>query len=174
MGSLDWDFNSPKIKKYFGKNWAKAKKSHDEVKSSAIALFEKKFPYANVNEFEWWINIDRETGVAKLGDIRYVGDKSGNLWNLNNTMRSYSYSVYSNDFKYKYRTNLFWGPAGGNFQPTTKDPEELELSEGDLGFDETRFPLYVTKTSSFQTNFPALETKWAGKEDDITKTKVSD
>ena len=52
------------------------------------------------------------------------------------------------------------------------DPEALKLSEGKLGFDEAKFNLYVTKTSSFPTNFPALKTTWKGKEDDITKAKV--
>ena len=75
-------------------------------------------------------------------------------------------------FKYKYKSHLFWGPASGVFQPTSKDPETLKLTEGKLGFDETKFPLYVTKTSSFPTNFPALETTWKGKEYNITKAKV--
>ena len=75
-------------------------------------------------------------------------------------------------FKYKYKSPLHWGPASGVFQPTNKDPKELRLTEGNIGFDKTKFPLYVTKTSSFPTNFPALETKWKGKEDDITKSKI--
>ena len=167
--SKDWNFNSPGVKKWLGANLAKAKKSHDQVKAQALSNFRKKYPYANPKELEFWIDIDNTTGQAKLADTRYIGDGEGNLRNLNGTQRSYSYSLSSNTFKYKYRSELFWGPASGVFQLTNKDPGELKLSEGNLGFDETKFPVYVTKTSSFQSNFPSLETSWGGKEDDITK-----
>ena len=172
MGSKDWNFNDPKVKKWLGYNWAKAKKSHDEVKNKALKDFKNRYPYADPKEFEFWIDIDPSTGQATLNSINYIGDGEGNLWNLNRTQKSYSYSLDSNTFKYKYTSVLFWGPESGVFQPTSKDPEELKLSEGNLGFDETKFKLYVTKVSYFTTNFPALKTAWKGKENDITKAKV--
>ena len=139
--SKGWNFNSPNVKKWLQANLAKAKKSHDQVKAQALSDFRKKYPYANLKEFEFWIDIDNMTGQATLADTRYIGDGEGNLYNLNNTQKSDSYSLSGDVFKYKYRSHLFWGPASGVFQPTTEDPSKLELSEGNLGFDETKFPL---------------------------------
>ena len=170
--SKDWNFDAPLVKRYFGKNLNEAKNSHDDVKAKAISDFKKNYPYANPKEFEFWINIDPETGEASLDSINYIGDGEASLWNLNHTSRSYGWDITSDTFKYKYRSHLFWGPASGVFQPTTKYPDVLKLSERKLGFNETKFNLYVTKTSYFLTNFPAPKTAWKGKEDNITKAKI--
>ena len=52
--------------------------------------------------------------------------------------------------------------------------QPFELGDGTLPFDITHFPIYVTTTQSFQSNFNDLETAWANtqKTKDITKVKM--
>ena len=71
-------------------------------------------------------------------------------------------------FEKRYRGKLFWGPANGIFQPT-RELKPFSVGDGQLGFDPLQFPTYVTKSLNFPSNFEALDTKWKGKEDDITK-----
>ena len=67
-----------------------------------------------------------------------------------------------------YQSNLYWGPENGIFQPTEKlVPFHAEGAK--LGFDLTKFPIYVTENKSFTSNFSNLETKWNESANDITK-----
>ena len=166
-----WNFEDPKVKNWLGTNWSKAKKSHDQVKAKAIRDFKTKYPYADTESFEYWVDIDRNTGEATLADTRYVGDGKG-LYNIGGSSKSYSYSIDSNDFKYKYKNSLYWGPSNGIFQPTTK-LFPVQLVEADLGFNLTQFDIYISKDQSFKSDFESLDTNWQGKEDDITKVKFN-
>ena len=104
--SVDWNFNSPTVKRFLGKNVDRAKESYTKVKTKAVSDLKKKYLYANIKEFEFWINIDPSTGQATLDSVNYIGDGTGNLYNLNNTQKSYGWDVTSNVFKYKYKSAL--------------------------------------------------------------------
>ena len=75
-------------------------------------------------------------------------------------------------FKNKYADALYWGP-GKLWQPNDT-MQSFELGDGTIPFNITTFPIYVTNTLSFQSNFEELKTALANtqKAKDITKVKV--
>ena len=78
-------------------------------------------------------------------------------------MKSYSWPITSNTFKYRYSSALHFGPTviwnpGGEEQPFHK-------SEATLPFDPFKFKAFVSEDQSFVTNFPRISTKSANHEE---------
>ena len=54
------DFNSPNVKKYFGKNWVKDKKNYQDQETQAETKFMVKCPYRKIGQFEFRVNINQD------------------------------------------------------------------------------------------------------------------
>ena len=139
------DFNHSSIIKWLGPNLEKGKKNYREKEKDMKDKFKKDYPYAKISEFEFWITLNKN-GTLGHTDIRYIGDGKG-LYDITGRSTSYSWSIYSNVFKYRYSDALTWGPSSGVFQPSNKDPLKFVNGDKSLGYSPRKFRVYVTKTS---------------------------
>ena len=79
---VSWNFESPNTKKYFGTNLTKAKTSHDAELKKARDNFSKKYPFAKLSKFEFWVDFEGPNGVVEEVKIVYKGDGETKLYNL--------------------------------------------------------------------------------------------
>ena len=137
------DFNSPNLKKY-GKNFGKAKKIYNRELLRAKTESKEKYPFANIDEFEFWVNLNQD-GTLNETDIVYKADGKTKLYNITGTLWKWSWNIKSNVFRTKYANVLHWGPPiwepNGTVQP-------FLLSTGVLPFNVglTQFDIFVTKS----------------------------
>ena len=162
------DFTNKYVIKWLGTNLEKGKKNYNDELQRARTDFKNKYPLADISKFDFWVSINNQGEVDEPTKIVYTSGKESKLYNETGTTWKYSWNTNSLTFNNKYRSKLFWGPADGIFQPTEK-LVSFSLGNGRLGFSFQQFPVYVNDHLSFTSNFQALDTKWEGKEDDITK-----
>ena len=117
-------------------------------------------------------SISIKKGNISPTTIVYKKDGKTKLYNETGTMWNWSCDIESRVFKNLYADSLRWG-HDGLFEPTT---ESLTFSLGsdDLPFHVLKFPIFVTNSQSFTSNFDCLHTKWKNdsKAKDIRKVKV--
>ena len=93
------DFTSEHNKKYFGSNLAKAKANHDKELKRAKTEFAKKYPYANLSDFKFWVLLSKNGEISSPTEIYYIDKTDGTNWEIT--------SEAFNDF---YSSTLYWGP----------------------------------------------------------------
>ena len=142
-----------RLMNYLGANYEKGLKNYKDALVKSINGFKAKHPYVDITRFKFQPLI-LQNGYVTGTAIDYFGDGKGHLYNINGTRWKIGWDINLDTFKYKYRDELFCGPERGVFQPTSEDPIPLVVtSANDPGFDITAFPIYVTKTQSFESNF---------------------
>ena len=167
-----WNFDSPNTKKYFGLNLKKAKRNHDAELKKARNNFSKKYPFAKLSEFEFWVNFDGPNGVVEEVKIVYKGPGETRLYDLTGRTWKYSWDVTSNVFKYKYSSAIHWG------QTKIWDPSDtaksFKIGKGELPFRPNHFRIFVNGDQSFLFATEPLNIKWSNSSNvkDITKVKV--
>ena len=147
-----WNFEtSANVKKYFGANLKKAKTNHDKELKKTRDEFVKKYPYAKLSEFEFWINLSKNGDISSKTNIVYKGDGKTRLYDLSGTTWKYSWDITSDVFKYKYSNALYWGPSKiwDPKGPTTGFPTVFELGNGVLLFDRTTLEFLLTASKVF-------------------------
>ena len=163
------DFEKELVKKWLGPNLEKGKRNYNNEHNRAVNDFKAKYPFADDSKFEFWVNINNKGEIDESTQIVYTSGKKGaRLYNETGTTWKGIWDIKSPTFRNKYQSNLFWGPTDGIFQPTT-EKGQLSIGSGQLGFDLQQFPIYVSETLFFSSNFEALVTKWEGKQANITK-----
>ena len=164
------DFESESVRKWLKGNLDKGRKNYNNELSRARSEFQKKYPFADLDKFEFWVSNNNKGEIDEPTKIVYTSGKETKLYNETGTIRKYGWDIKSRTFKNKYQSQLFWGTADGIFQPTV-DFLPFSMGNGQLRFNLQQFPIYVTEDLHFTSNFEALETTWEGKENDITKAK---
>ena len=71
----------------------------------------KKYPFARIDQFKFWVDIDRHGELRNATKTMFVGDGDTKLYNLGGTYWKYSWDVTSNVFRRKYASALFFGPT---------------------------------------------------------------
>ena len=105
---MNWD--SENTKKYYGENLDKAKRNYDKELVKTKTEFMAKYPFANVNEFELWVNLAQDDTVANETDNVYKTDGKTKLYDNTFTRWNWSWNVKSGVFRTKYADTLHWGP----------------------------------------------------------------
>ena len=165
------NFKSKNTIKWLGPNLEKGKRNYENEEKRAKDEFKKKYPYADISKFDFWVSINQKGEISSPTEIVYTSGKDTKLYNETGTLWKYSWNINSQTFKDMYQSNLYWGPENGIFQPTEKlVPFRAEGAK--LGFDLTKFPIYVTESKSFTSNFENLETEWDESANDITKANL--
>ena len=153
------NFKSKNTIKWLGPNLEKGKRNYENEEKRAKDEFKKKYPYADISKFDFWVNINQKGEISSPTEIVYTSGKDTRLYNETGTLWKYSWNTNSQTFKNMYQSNLYWGSENGIFQPTEK-LISFRAEGAKLGFDLTKFPIYVTESKSFTSNFENLETKW--------------
>ena len=164
-----WDFDSTNTKKYFGQNLKKAKRNYDKELFKTRKKFIIDYPYAKVEEFEFWVNLSKTGDISNDTEIVFKGSGNEKLYDLTGTSWRYSWNIKSNVFKYKYADALHWGPSV-IWEPT-KNVKVFEISDGTIDIDNIR--IYVNKKDSFLYLTEALDIKYEKDTKDVRNTKIS-
>ena len=88
------DFESESVKKWLGKNLDKGKKNYNEL-NRARSEFQKKYPYADLNKFKFWVNINDKGEIDEPTKIVYTSGKETKLYNETGTIWKYSWDINS-------------------------------------------------------------------------------
>ena len=157
------NFSNASVIRWLGHNLEKGRKNYQDEEKRAKRAFKKKYPYARIQEFEFWPTIDCDGDLTQPAEVRYVADGNTLLPNLAGTMSSYSWPITSNTFKYRYSFSLYFGPTviwnpGGEQQP-------FEQSEVTLSFNPFKFEVFVSEGKSFTSNFPKIATNWVNSQE---------
>ena len=163
-----WDFESSIAKKYFGVNLKKAKRNYDKELLKTRNKFIKDYPYAKVEEFEFWVNLSKTGDISDETEIVFKGSGNEKLYNLTGTFWKSSWDINSNVFKYKYADALHWGPSV--IWNPTKTVKVFEISDGTLELDNIR--IYVNQRDSFLYSTEALDIKYEQDVKDVRNTKI--
>ena len=155
---IPWNFESPNTKKHFSANLKKAKRNHDAELKKARNNFSKKYPFAKLSEFEFWVDFEGPNGVIENVKIVYKGDVTKRLYNEFGT-RWGNWPVTSRVFKTLYSGALYWGPSK-IWSPTTTT-ESFELGKGVFPFRLCHFEIFVNGDQSFTFITEPLNTKWS-------------
>ena len=156
------DFKSPSVIRWLGSNLECGKSNYQNEVKRAKKAFKKRYPYAKMEEFEFWPTIDSEGNLTQPAEVRYAADGNTLLPNITGTTSSYSWPITSATFRYRYSSALYFGPTviwnpGGEQQPFLR-------TEASLNFNPLWFEAFVSEEESFMTNFPKIATHWANKE----------
>ena len=169
---MTWNFEDVKVIKYFGANLKKAKKNYKKEYGAKKAKFVEDYPYAKINEFEFWVSLSKKGEIREPTKIVYKADGETKLYNNTMSRWSYSWDIESMVFKTKYYYALYWGPSK-IWEPTTST-KDFSLSNGYLQFSMSQFRLFVNERESFLFTTDPLDIKWKNEQGlkDITKAKV--
>ena len=150
----------------------KAKRNHDAELKKARDNFSKKYPFAKLSEFEFWVNFEGPNGVVQEVKIVYKGPGESRLYDLRGRTWRYSWDITSNVFKYKYSGALHWGPT--KIWDPASSSKSFEVGKGELPFRPNHFRIFVNGDQSFLFATEPLSIKWSNssKLKDITKAKV--
>ena len=145
------NFSNASVIRWLGPNLEKGKKNYQDEERRAKKAFVKKYPYAKIEEFEFWPTIDSDGDLTQPAEVRYVADGNTLLPNITGTMSSYSWPVTSNTFKYGYSSTLYFGPTviwnpGGKQQP-------FEGSKATLPFNPLNLKCLFLKTKVLRATF---------------------
>ena len=156
------DFTNASVICWLGPNLEKGARNYKGEVKRAKKEFRKKYPFARIEQFDFWPSINSDGELTQPAEVRYVGDGNTLLPNITGTTKSYSWPVTSNTFKYRYSSALYFGPTviwnpGGEMQPFKK-------TNTTLPFNPRRFKAFVSENQSFVTNFPQIHTNWANKD----------
>ena len=143
------DFTSEYNRKYFGANLKKAKANYDKEMKRARNEFVKKYPYAKISKFKFWVLISKNGEISGPTAIYYIDETDGTNWEIN--------SIAFDDF---YSSALYWGLSKiwdpSNYSPTLK----LGGSVENFPFDLNHFRIFVNGERSFSFQTTPLNTKW--------------
>ena len=84
-------FTDPHVIRWLGDNLEKGKRNYQGTR----------YPYAKIEQFDFWPTIDEDGDLTQPAEVRYIADGNTLLPNLNGTYKSYSWPARSNVFKYK-------------------------------------------------------------------------
>ena len=91
------DFTKASVKRWLGNNLEKGKRVYKQEQDRAHKEFVKKYPFAKVERFEFWVSIDDHADLSSPTQIVYVGKAPGDtkLYNLNGTYFKYGWDINS-------------------------------------------------------------------------------
>ena len=153
------DFNSPSAKRWLGSNFEKGKRNYESEEKRAKTDILKKYPFARIEQFEFWVNINSKGDLSDPTTTMFVSDGATKLYNIGGTYWKYSWDITSSVFLHKYSSAVFFGPTV-IWNPKGKQ-QGFERTKPSLPFDLFKFDAFVFRT------------KWVNKEKskDITKVK---
>ena len=141
------DFSNEFNKKYFGSYLLKAKINYDKELKRAKAEFTKKYPYADITKFKFWVNLSKTGEISKPTDIYYL--ENGANWKTT--------SIAFNDF---FTSALYWGPTK-IWDPSSETADHYFINDGkNFPFELNHFRIFVNSEQSFSFETTALNTNW--------------
>ena len=69
---MNWDSDS--VKKYYGENLGKDKRNYNKELVKTKTEFMVKYPFANVDEFEFCVYLAKDGTIANETDVVYKAD----------------------------------------------------------------------------------------------------
>ena len=147
------------LKEFFGNNYKKAKRNYELTVSREKLRFQRKYPYANVDDFIFHADIARNGDVVGVS-TKYKKDKSDYI------------------FKLRHENELYWKPRIWGPDETV---QKFVVNTTPFPYNVTKFKVFVSEASEanenesyrFLSNFEKLETSWTGTEKNITKVSVN-
>ena len=132
------DFTSERNKKYFGSNLTKAKANYVKEMKRAKAEFSKKYPYANLSDFKFWVLLSKTGEISSPTEIYYIDKTDGTNWKTT--------SIAFNDF---YSGALYWGPTK-IWDPSLETTDYYFINHGiKFPFDLNHFRIFVNSEQIF-------------------------
>ena len=79
------DFTSTSIMRWLGDNLEKGKRNYQNEERRAKKAFVKKYPFARLDQFEFWPDIDEDGDIDGPTITMFVSDGETKLYNLGGT-----------------------------------------------------------------------------------------
>ena len=138
------DFTSKENKKRFGKNLEKAKRNYKKELKRVKDDFQKKYPFAKISDFRFYVHIADSGEVAKYPPIYIYYIEGCYNWRLGSVAFNDFSQACSTGARQKFGTRLFFVNHGIKFP-----------------FDPNHFRIFVNGEQSFSFQTNPLDTKFA-------------
>ena len=157
-----WDFTTEHSKKYFGANLEKAKRNYNKELKRVKDEFKKKYPFAPISKFEFWIHVNNLGEITKdPPNIYYIEGR-------------YNWRIGSEAFNDFFTSVLYWGPTK-IWDPSLETTDYYFINDGKkFPFDQNHFRIFVNSEQSFSFQTDSLNTKWVNSKNakDIRKVNL--